>query len=288
MVIATARQAPVFAGGAAGAKRKGIRMALPMKIGLVAIMVSAMSCNLGHAQSSDGTGTDPTSTPGVDPALAQGGPNGVPYQYGVFRETAASVPANQKNCWVQGLVSGQTINGDLLTERVTVTQAQCVLTYLTNRGLCANQRTSPYWSARQDDTSNGGWNNPNNQGSGNWGGGWNNPNNNQGSGNSGNGNGWQGGGGWNNANNNQDSGNSGNANGWQSGGGWHQRRQWWQGGGSQNNGDTGNGDQWTRQSDWMQNGGMNSAWINKICGGGTGGGSNNGTGTATASGPTSN
>jgi hypothetical protein len=261
MVIANSHQAPVFAGGAADAKRKGTRMALLMKISLVAILAIAVSSNAGHAQSSDGSPTDPTSTPSADPALGQTDPNGLPIQYGVFRETLANAPVNQKNCWVQGLVSGQSINGDLLTERVTLTQAQCVLTYMTQHGLCANQRTSAYWSARPENTTNGGWNNPHDHG---------------GSGDSGNG--WQGngapqgGGGWNNSNNNQGSGNWGNTNGSRRGGDW------------QNGGNTQNGDQWTRQGDWLQNGGFATAWVNKICSGGTGGGSTTGTSAVKGSG----
>jgi len=124
-----------------------------------------MNSGAGHAQAAS---TDTGSTPAPDPALAANGS----FQYGVFREVVATAPVSQRNCWVQGLVSGQTINGDLLTERVTLTQAQCVLTYLTRHGQCASERTTPYWSARADSTSDGDQNNGNNQaGSNNWQGG---------------------------------------------------------------------------------------------------------------------
>ncbi len=177
--IALAAGVTAGAGGAAGKKGKGTGMALSMKVALVAIMAIAVHAGASHAQSTDSqdssaqspdtTSTDPGSTTGVDPALTQNSPDGTPYQYGVFREVVPTAPVSQRNCWVQGLISGQSINGDLLTERVSLTQAQCVLTYLDQRGLCANQRITAYWSARQDNTTTGDSSNwQNHQGSNNW------------------------------------------------------------------------------------------------------------------------
>jgi hypothetical protein len=228
-------------------------MLLSMKIGPiamigVAVMAIAVYSGTGLAQS-----TDTGSTPATDPALAQNSN----YQYGVFREVVPTAPVSQRNCWVQGLVSGQTINGDLLTERVTLTQAQCVLTYLTRHEQCASERTTPYWSARADDTSNGDSNNGNNQsGSNNW----QNANTSQGGGT-------QGGGGTQSSGGSQYSGGGHQHGGGQNSGGWQNS------GGSQNN------DQWTRGGEWSQNGGVSTARLNAICGGGAASGSGSGSGT---------
>jgi hypothetical protein len=259
-------------GRAAGTKWKGTRMPLSTKIGLVAIMAIALHSGAGHAQStdtqdpsaqsSDTTSEDPGSLPAVDPALGQTSPDGTPYQYGVFREVAAeTTPPSQRNCWVQGLVNGQTINGDLLTERVSLTQSQCVLNYLTRRGLCANQRTTSYWSARQDDTSNGASNLENPQGSNDWRN--------------------------NNASQGGDPAQSSGASR-HSGEGHHPRRGQ-HSGDSPNSGDAQNGGQWTRQGEWILNGGVNPAWLNTICGAhGTASGSTAGTVAGTGSGATGN
>jgi hypothetical protein len=219
--------------------------------GLAASTASGTASSTGFgttASSEPGTAasTSTTAVPSVDPALALNSN----YQYGVFREVVVTATVSQRNCWVQGLVGGQTINGDLLTERVTLTQAQCVLNYMTRRGLCANQRTSAYWSARQDDTSNSVSNNWNKQAG---------PNDSQSTGAS------------------------------QGDGGWQVHRHSRNNGAWQNDGDPGNGGQWTRQGEWIQNGGVDPAWINRICGGGTTvSGSTTGTGAGTSSGTTSN
>jgi hypothetical protein len=210
----------------------------------IAMFAIAVSSGAGHAQS---TSTDTGSTPATDPALAAN----TSIQYGVFREVVATAPVGQRNCWVQGLVSGQTINGDLLTERVTLAQAQCVLNYLTRHGQCASDRTTPYWSARSDGASNGDSNSGNNQsGSNNW----------QTS-NTSQGGGTQGGGAW------------------QSGGGGKQHGGWQNNGGSQNTGDSQNSDQWTRGGEWAQHGGISTTRLNAICGGSTASGSGTGSGT---------
>ena len=301
------------AGGAAGKKSKGIRMALSRKIGLVAIMAIAVHSGAGHAQSTNSqdpsaqspgtTPTDPGSTPGVDPALAQNSPDGTPYQYGVFREVVPTVPVNQRNCWVQGLISGQTINGDLLTERVSLTQAQCVLTYLDQRGLCANQRITAYWSARQDNTTTAdrttgkttrarttGKTTTGKAPTGNGQGKANGQNSNWQNGNGQNNGGSQGGGSGRAATGPRAAG-PGEVAGTRTPAagmatkGPEQRRyteQRW----------LAERSQWTRQGEWIRNGGVNPAWINKICGGsataaGSTTGSANATGTAPAT-PASN
>jgi hypothetical protein len=97
-----------------------------------------------------------------DPAAVVGGPAQsagsaqTTTQFGVFQEILGSTPANQRNCWVQGMVNGQVTNGELLAEEVTYAQAQCALSLLARRGLCANQRTTSLWSARAEQNSQGG------------------------------------------------------------------------------------------------------------------------------------
>jgi len=294
MVIATTHDDPGTAsraglaadkGRMADAKWKGTRMTLSMKIGLIAVLAIALTSGSGHTQStatqdpstqsSDTTSADPDTSdsadtgpaPAVDPALSQVSADGTPYQYGVFREVVGeATPAGQRNCWVQGLVNGQTINGDLMTERVLLTQAQCVLRYLTRRGLCANQRTTSYWSARKDDASNGASNNPSNSWRSN---NWQNNNASQGGGDA------------------QGSGSS-QGGGSTQGGVWGHRDQRWQNAGEPGNGgDPRNSGQWTRQGEWIRSGGVDPAWINTICGAngtasGSGAGTGPGTGTTTA------
>jgi hypothetical protein len=88
--------------------------------------------------------------------VASGGPAlttgtiAVNVTFGVFRENLPDTPVSQRNCWVQAMISGATINGELLASRVVYAQAQCVLTLMTRRGLCANQRLAPTWSARPE------------------------------------------------------------------------------------------------------------------------------------------
>jgi hypothetical protein len=81
-------------------------------------------------------------------------------EYGVFRENAPELPDGDRNCWVQAMVSGSTINGELLAERITQSQAQCFLRRSTRRGVCASQRTSNDWAARSETSRNRGWNDP--------------------------------------------------------------------------------------------------------------------------------
>lgn len=68
--------------------------------------------------------------------------------WGVFRENANSIAESQRNCWSQAMVSGQTINGELMAQNLTEARAQLKLQELGKRGLCASQRTAASWSAR--------------------------------------------------------------------------------------------------------------------------------------------
>ena len=86
------------------------------------------------------------------------------YSWGVFREYVSNAPDDQRNCWTQAMVSGETINGELLAERLTQQQAEFALVREARKGLCARQRTSAGWSARQEkdpDWSDTNWSNHN-------------------------------------------------------------------------------------------------------------------------------
>jgi len=110
------------------------------------------------------------------------------YIFGVFRENIAGARNNKKNCWVQAMVTGSTINGELLVEELTLQQAQAALQCYAQIRQCANEQVTPVWATRLDGNStdpsdpsgsngggsnsggsNGGW--ANNGGSG---GGWSN------------------------------------------------------------------------------------------------------------------
>ncbi len=78
--------------------------------------------------------------------------------WGVFRENAPNVSENQRNCWVQAMVSGLTINGELLVHHLTQDKAQTEIQRLARQGLCAAERTSLSWSARGQGQSGGGSN----------------------------------------------------------------------------------------------------------------------------------
>ncbi len=70
--------------------------------------------------------------------------------YGVFRENNTNVPTGQRNCWAQAMVSGSTINGELLAERLTEKQAETTLQQYSNRGRCTSQQLAPKWTMRGD------------------------------------------------------------------------------------------------------------------------------------------
>jgi hypothetical protein len=93
------------------------------------------------------------------------------YTYGVFRENVASLSDDQRNCWTQAMVAGDTINGELLAERLTQQQAEAALQREARRGLCASQRTAPRWTAREQNASNSNWSDSNGSNSG-----WSNSN----------------------------------------------------------------------------------------------------------------
>jgi hypothetical protein len=79
------------------------------------------------------------------------------YSWGVFRENVPNAPDDQKNCWTQAMVAGETINGELMAERLTQPQAELALQHEARRGLCAHKRSSANWSARNEDESDRGW-----------------------------------------------------------------------------------------------------------------------------------
>jgi hypothetical protein len=106
----------------------------------------------GNASSTDaGTSNldDPAAVASGGPALATGTAV-ANVTFGVFRENLPDTPVSQRNCWVQAMISGEVINGELLASRVIYAQAQCVLNVMTRSGLCANQRLAPTWSARPE------------------------------------------------------------------------------------------------------------------------------------------
>lgn len=80
--------------------------------------------------------------------------------WGVWRENAPSVPEDQRNCWSQAMVSGGTINGELIGERSTQQQAENLLRSDAQRGLCASRRVSTSWAAMGNDASNSNSSNP--------------------------------------------------------------------------------------------------------------------------------
>jgi hypothetical protein len=73
--------------------------------------------------------------------------------WGVFRENAPSIAENLRNCWAQAMVSGQTINGEVMAQNLTAQKAQSELVKLAKQGLCAAQRTSTTWTARTEKQS---------------------------------------------------------------------------------------------------------------------------------------
>jgi hypothetical protein len=88
------------------------------------------------------------------------------YTWGVFRENVTNVPEDQRNCWVQAMVTGGAVNGEILAERLTQEQAELSLQRETHHGRCASQRSSTRWSARGENDQGGNWS----------GGNWSNPN----------------------------------------------------------------------------------------------------------------
>jgi hypothetical protein len=74
--------------------------------------------------------------------------------WGVFRENATNVSESARNCWSQAMVSGLTINGEVMAQNLTEHRAELELESLAKRGLCAAERTAPSWSARGQEHAN--------------------------------------------------------------------------------------------------------------------------------------
>jgi hypothetical protein len=68
--------------------------------------------------------------------------------WGIFRENAPNISESLRNCWTQAMVSGQTINGEIMAQNLTEQKAQLELQSFAKRGECAAERTSATWSAR--------------------------------------------------------------------------------------------------------------------------------------------
>jgi hypothetical protein len=109
----------------------------------------------GHAEDQGASNLDDPAAVVVGGPAQTAGTAPPVMSYGVFREIRPDSPVDQRNCWIQGLVDGKVIRGELLADKVTYTQAQCVLLLVTRRGLCAGQRTSPLWSNRAEQNSSG-------------------------------------------------------------------------------------------------------------------------------------
>lgn len=59
--------------------------------------------------------------------------------YGLFRTRAQYIPIEQRNCWIQAQISGNTINGELISANATLNQTQCDLHTEIVSGRCVNQ-----------------------------------------------------------------------------------------------------------------------------------------------------
>ena len=108
---------------------EGCKMFRVLKIGATAVLATAMGTQVVDAQT---------------------------LTWGVFRENAPGVAENLRNCWAQAMVSGQTINGEVMAQNLTSQKAQSELVKLAKQGLCAAQRTSTTWSARTEKQSGSG------------------------------------------------------------------------------------------------------------------------------------
>lgn len=107
----------------------------------------------GQASSqSDTRGSWQSASRGDAQGTRQGGSQGSTsgIMYGVFRENNTEIASGQRNCWAQAMVSGSTINGELLAERLTEKQAETTLQRYASLGRCANQVVAPKWTMRQD------------------------------------------------------------------------------------------------------------------------------------------
>jgi hypothetical protein len=109
------------------------------KIAAIAAMVSLIGAPAAGAQT--------TGWPGGQ-SMGRSGGQGQTMTWGVFRENANNEVESARNCWSQAMVTGSTINGEVLAERLTEQKAQDALQSLARRGLCAAERTAPNWTAR--------------------------------------------------------------------------------------------------------------------------------------------
>jgi hypothetical protein len=60
--------------------------------------------------------------------------------WGVFREVLADAPLTSLHCWSQAMISGQTINGELMTTTATQDDAVATVNWAKDQGLCLDDR----------------------------------------------------------------------------------------------------------------------------------------------------
>lgn len=123
--------------------------------GAIIGLVSLIGASTGWAQddtTSAGTGTTQWSSQwsGQDQTQGSTTESASGTTYGVFREVNANVPVGELNCWTQAMVSGSTINGELLAQRATQRQAEWTLRYYARQGACANEVAESTWTTGQD------------------------------------------------------------------------------------------------------------------------------------------
>jgi hypothetical protein len=57
--------------------------------------------------------------------------------WGIFRENAFNLNESERNCWTQAMISGLTINGELMVQNLTQDDAATQLQTLATQGQCA-------------------------------------------------------------------------------------------------------------------------------------------------------
>jgi hypothetical protein len=125
----------------------------------IAILIGAPAVWAQAVTAPDAAAQDPaTQDPATQDAAAQD-QTAPTYGWGVFRENVPDAPVGDRNCWIQTMVDGSSINGELLAERMTQRKAEAALQRQARRGMCANQRTSTNWSARQEREADPNWSN---------------------------------------------------------------------------------------------------------------------------------
>jgi hypothetical protein len=98
------------------------------------------------------------------------------FTWGVYRENVSNLPDDQRNCWIQAMITGEHINGELMGEQSTRQQAENLLRRDAQRGLCASQRITTSSAARGDNRDNSNWSNPNGSNGNGWNPNWPNGN----------------------------------------------------------------------------------------------------------------